>query len=57
MIKAALIILILALTSSCGLAHGGGGGSASIISGPPGYTCFGIFDSAGELRGGSCVRD
>lgn len=54
-LKAALIILILALTEGCA-ARASGGAEAQYIHGPPGYDCFGIYDGDGKLVGGNCVK-
>ena len=55
MTKAAIILLILALTEGCA-ARAGSNGRAQFIDGPPGYSCFGVYDGD-HLVGGNCVKD
>jgi hypothetical protein len=55
MMKAAIILLALALTEGCA-ARAGSSGQAQFIQGPPGYDCFGIYDGD-HLVAGNCVKN
>lgn len=49
-------LTIGALSQGCN-AKASGGQARIIPGGLSGYTCFGIEDGAGNLVGGTCVRD